>query len=78
MEKVQSWLQDNLGIILGVCVGVAVIEVRVPSPQPSPCPGPGDCPCCAHVLGQSLWPAWPEHWPALALCRLSLRLLTRP
>lgn len=27
MEKVQSWLQDNLGIILGVCVGVAVIEL---------------------------------------------------
>ncbi|KAK1335705.1 hypothetical protein QTO34_003498 [Cnephaeus nilssonii] len=27
MEKVQSWLQDNLGTILGVCVGVAVIEL---------------------------------------------------
>ncbi|KAF6332729.1 CD82 molecule [Rhinolophus ferrumequinum] len=27
MEKVQMWLQDNLGVILGVCVGVAVIEV---------------------------------------------------
>uniref|UniRef100_A0A8D2ADA2 Tetraspanin n=2 Tax=Sus scrofa TaxID=9823 RepID=A0A8D2ADA2_PIG len=26
MEKVQAWLQENLGIILGVCVGVAVIE----------------------------------------------------
>lgn len=27
MEKVQMWLQENLGIILGVCVGVAVIEL---------------------------------------------------
>lgn len=27
MEKVQAWLQDNLGIILGVCVGVAVVEL---------------------------------------------------
>ncbi|XP_016053148.1 PREDICTED: CD82 antigen [Miniopterus natalensis] len=27
MEKVQEWLQENLGIILGVCVGVAVIEL---------------------------------------------------
>lgn len=27
MAKVQAWLQDNLGVILGVCVGVAVIEV---------------------------------------------------
>lgn len=27
MEKVQAWLQENLGIILGVGVGVAVIEV---------------------------------------------------
>lgn len=27
MEKVQEWLQDNLGIILGVCVGIAVIEL---------------------------------------------------
>lgn len=27
MEKVQSWLQENLGTILGVCVGVAVIEL---------------------------------------------------
>ncbi|XP_030056681.1 CD82 antigen [Microcaecilia unicolor] len=27
MEKVQSWLKNNLGIILGICVGVAVIEV---------------------------------------------------
>ncbi|XP_066107425.1 CD82 antigen [Saccopteryx bilineata] len=27
METVQAWLQDNLGIILGVCVGVAVIEL---------------------------------------------------
>lgn len=26
-SKVQAWLQDNLGIILGVCVGVAVIEL---------------------------------------------------
>ncbi|KAM4722180.1 CD82 antigen [Rhinophrynus dorsalis] len=27
MKGVESWLQDNLGIILGVCVGVAVIEL---------------------------------------------------
>uniref|UniRef100_A0A2K5ZK17 Tetraspanin n=1 Tax=Mandrillus leucophaeus TaxID=9568 RepID=A0A2K5ZK17_MANLE len=27
MEKVQAWLQENLGIILGVSVGVAVIEL---------------------------------------------------
>ncbi|KAL2806229.1 CD82 antigen isoform 2 [Daubentonia madagascariensis] len=27
MEKVQAWLQENLGIILGVCGAVAVIEL---------------------------------------------------
>lgn len=27
MKKVQAWLQENLGILLGVCVGVAVIEL---------------------------------------------------
>ncbi|XP_069479413.1 CD82 antigen [Ambystoma mexicanum] len=27
MQQVQNWLQDNIGIILGVCVGVAVIEL---------------------------------------------------
>lgn len=27
MDGVQKWLKDNLGIILGVCTGVAVIEV---------------------------------------------------
>lgn len=27
MEKVQTWLQENLAILLGVCVGVAVIEL---------------------------------------------------
>ncbi|XP_072278269.1 CD82 antigen [Pyxicephalus adspersus] len=26
-KQVESWLQDNLGVILGVCVGVAVIEL---------------------------------------------------
>ena len=36
MEKVQGWLQENLGVILGVCVGVAVIEVWVPSPPTTP------------------------------------------
>lgn len=36
MEKVQGWLQENLGVILGVCVGVAVIEVWVPYPPPPP------------------------------------------
>lgn len=40
MEKVQAWLQENLGIILGVCVGVAVIEVCAPFPAalPTLCP----------------------------------------
>lgn len=32
MEKAQAWLQENFGILLGVCAGVAVIEVC-----PSPC-----------------------------------------
>ncbi|XP_027693628.1 CD82 antigen [Vombatus ursinus] len=27
MERVQKWLQDNLGVILGVSIGVAVIEL---------------------------------------------------
>lgn len=27
MDGVQDWLKDNLGIILGVCVGVAVVEL---------------------------------------------------
>ncbi|XP_072474324.1 CD82 antigen [Notamacropus eugenii] len=27
MDRVQKWLQDNLGIILGACIGVAVIEL---------------------------------------------------
>ncbi|XP_044126296.1 CD82 antigen [Bufo gargarizans] len=27
VQKVESWLQDNLAIILGVCVGVGVIEL---------------------------------------------------
>lgn len=27
MEKVQKWLQENLGVILGVCVGIAVVEL---------------------------------------------------
>lgn len=27
MEKVQAWLQENFSILLGVCVGVAVIEL---------------------------------------------------
>ncbi|XP_058161473.1 CD82 antigen [Dasypus novemcinctus] len=27
MEKVQAWLQENVGIILGVCVGIAVVEL---------------------------------------------------
>uniref|UniRef100_A0A3Q2GZV9 Tetraspanin n=1 Tax=Equus caballus TaxID=9796 RepID=A0A3Q2GZV9_HORSE len=27
MERVEAWLQENLGIVLGVCVGVAVIEL---------------------------------------------------
>lgn len=33
MKKVQAWLQENLGILLGVCVGVAVIEVCPSSPS---------------------------------------------
>lgn len=28
MDGVEQWLKDNLGIILGVCTGVAVIEVK--------------------------------------------------
>lgn len=32
MEKVQAWLQENLGILLGVCSTVAVIEVCPHSP----------------------------------------------
>ncbi|XP_008572852.1 PREDICTED: CD82 antigen [Galeopterus variegatus] len=27
MEKVEAWLQENLGVILGVCGGIAVIEL---------------------------------------------------
>lgn len=27
MDSVEKWLKDNLGVILGVCTGVAVIEV---------------------------------------------------
>lgn len=27
VDGVQDWLKDNLGIILGVCTGVAVVEV---------------------------------------------------
>ncbi|KAM9220174.1 CD82 antigen isoform 1-T3 [Dugong dugon] len=27
MKKVQAWLQENMAVILGVCVGVAVIEL---------------------------------------------------
>lgn len=27
VDGVQDWLKDNLGIILGVCVGVAVVEL---------------------------------------------------
>lgn len=27
MDGVEKWLKDNLGVILGVCTGVAVIEV---------------------------------------------------
>lgn len=47
MEKVQAWLQENLGIILGVCVGVAVIEVR---PHPSRAP---DSPLPARALPEA-------------------------
>lgn len=57
MEKVQGWLQENLGVILGVCVGVAVIEVWVPSlPTPAPgCPLPRLALLCRH-------PGWREGW----------------
>ncbi|KAL1786925.1 CD82 antigen [Sigmodon hispidus] len=27
MKKVEAWLQENFGILLGVCIGVAVIEL---------------------------------------------------
>lgn len=36
MEKAQAWLQENFGILLGVCAGVAVIEVWPSPTQPSP------------------------------------------
>ena len=40
MKKVQVWLQENMGIILGVCVGVAVTEVGILSPPSPPQPYP--------------------------------------
>lgn len=81
MEKVQAWLQDNLGVILGVCVGVAVIEVWLPPPRAVLL----GCPCSADALGEAeahrppeahrpleaLWQAWPEHCPSLALATWS-------
>lgn len=29
MDGVERWLKDNLGVILGVCTGVAVVEVSL-------------------------------------------------
>lgn len=29
MDGVEKWLKDNLGVILGVCTGVAVVEVSL-------------------------------------------------
>lgn len=29
MTSVEKWLQENCGVILGICVGVAVVEVSV-------------------------------------------------
>lgn len=40
MEKAQAWLQENFGILLGVCAGVAVIEVCPSLPSSLP---PGIC-----------------------------------
>lgn len=34
MKKVQEWLQENLAILLGVCAGVALIEVSPPQAFP--------------------------------------------
>lgn len=47
MKKVQVWLQENMGIILGVCVGVAVTEVGILSPPLPPPPShiPLSLPC---------------------------------
>ena len=57
MEKVQGWLQENLGVILGVCVGVAVIEVWSPPFQHPPpgCPLPRLCLLCRY-------PGWRGGW----------------
>lgn len=74
MEKVQAWLQENVGIILGVCVGVAVIEVWVPYPPALPMLCPPSCPFSADILGEggcspsaSRGPAatWPDHCSSL-------------
>lgn len=52
MEKAQAWLQENFGILLGVCAGVAVIEVCPSLPcsralgsvsNTSPAPAPLHC-----------------------------------
>lgn len=37
MKKVQEWLQENLAILLGVCAGVALIEVSPPQASPGLC-----------------------------------------
>lgn len=77
MEKVQGWLQENLGVILGVCVGVAVIEVWVPSPPTTHpvlpptrfnllcrCPGWREGLVEAHRLLEAPWQAWPDPRPS--------------
>lgn len=77
MEKVQGWLQENLGVILGVCVGVAVIEVWVPSPPTTHpvlpptrfnllcrCPGWREGLVEAHRLLEAPWQAWPDPHPS--------------
>lgn len=55
MEKAQAWLQENFSILLGVCAGVAVIEVcpSLPSSLPlgsvSHTPPPLPLHCCFPV-----------------------------
>lgn len=53
MKKVQEWLQENLAILLGVCAGVALIEVSPPQAFPWTlfhilCP---PTPACTDILG---------------------------
>ncbi|XP_045147058.1 CD82 antigen [Echinops telfairi] len=55
MQKVEAWLQENLGVILGVCAGVVFIEVLQQHPPGGATasakePRPGTVPTWAHVM----------------------------